>query len=58
MKELYALGWTYKGGSFVSKVTGQPSDYVYLRPGAQLKGGQENCDFFYFEEVRLEHVAI
>ena len=62
-RELSAVGWTYARGSFLSSVSGQPSDYVWLRPGRKKENiGSTNCienrDYFFDEKSVLAFVKV
>ena len=62
-RDLSAIGWTYARGSFLSSVSGQPSDYVWLRPGRKKENiGSTNCienrDYFFDEKSVLAFVKV
>ena len=62
-RDLSAIGWTYAKGSFLSSVSGQPSDYVWLRPGRKKENiGSTNCienrDYFFDEKSVLAFVKV
>ena len=62
-RELSAIGWTYARGSFLSSVSGLPSDYVWLRPSRKKENiGTTNCienrDYFFDEKSMLAFVKV